>query len=388
MIGDAAAEALLAPVRAVVEAGLRALGADVDVTVGAVDGFWRRDGDVVVLSHHLLGPDVCHPDERAELPLDRWRRAAASVLEAAVFTSGDAPLWARLGLAIDRADRAAPDLGLAAADLASAYATGDLGRNPRGGIAIVRAWRALGDDPEARVAAFVVDPAEWFALARRVLDPVAAAALPVPVARVRESDIPLALGPWSFRPLAVPEHPRGGLVIVEGAGVVDPTFARGKRAYRGLAATTTGARFLPGVGGPIGRWEFKTAQGFGQVFGSRGMSYVIEASGKLAIDLADGFVGPLSALDQAEKMGTSGRVTGVWMVDGPDALRFDRIDPSGIATHGRRLQDPVLPAEAFGMGPMLRALMDDTWVWSIDGDRLTLRGRVMGGPVEMRLTRL
>ena len=265
---------------------------------------------------------------------------------------------------------------------------GDLGRFPRGGVAVIRAWQALGVDPAARLADFALPSAEWLALARRVLDPVAAAALPVPIARVREADIPLALGPWSFRPLAVPEHPRGGLVLVEGDGVADPTFARGKRPYRGLAATTTGAKFLPGVGGPVGRWQFNTAQGFGQVFGARGMTYLIEASGKLAIDLADGFVGPVSALDQAERMGTSGRVTGVWMVDGPTSLRFDRIDPTGIATHGRRLQDPVLPSEAFGMGPMLRALMDDVWAWSIDGDRLTLRGHVMGGPVEMRLTRL
>lgn len=388
---DPRAAALLDPVRAVVDAGLERLGSTaLTVGVGPVDGFWAWDGERLVLSERLEGPDLHHPAENARLPLDRWRRAAASVLEGAASRSvplgAEAPSWLRSGLAIDAADRAAPDLGLAEPDVARAIETGDLDAWPRGGVAVVRAWRREGLDPAIRATA-PVSAAEWLAAGVSVLDPAAVASLPVPVPRVVSRDIPLDLGPWRWQPLEVPAHPRGGRVAVEGAGEVGEAWAIAKRPLRTLAASVGPARFLPEVGGPVGRFTLKTAQGFGQVYGARGLAFRFRGGGGFEVEAADAFVGPVTAAAVAEQMGTSGIARGTWEVAGPQRLRFDRIDAQGLAMHGRRISDPVLPANELGMGVMLQALQDDVWEWALEADRLSLRGRIMGGSVEIRLQR-
>ena len=126
---DARASALLAPVRSVLDRGLGLLpeGRVLDVTVAPCSGFYEVEGDRVVLSEALDGPGVHHPEEPASSlpPRDRWRRAAGSVLEAVSLVelarrSGLDPQhdWRWLGAAIHAADAVAPDLGLAAPDLA------------------------------------------------------------------------------------------------------------------------------------------------------------------------------------------------------------------------------------------------------------------------------
>lgn len=387
---DPAVVPLLAPVRTALDAALDAIGArPTQVCAGPVAGFWELRDGAVVLSETLLGPALHHPEERADLPLDRWRRAMASVLEAAALGAipPGGPPWARLGRAIDAADRALPEARLADPDVLTAIATGDLDRWPRGGVAVVRAWRALDLGPWISEAE--LGPELWARLARWVLDPSGAgAALPVSASHPAEAGLPLALGPWSFRPVALSAHPRGGKVQIDGEGVADPAFLRGGQPYVGLASTTTGAAFSLAPIELVGRWELRSAQGFASVFGARGMTWVFRPSGRLEIELADAFVGPLGALGEAARMGTSGVVTGAWRVEAADAIVLDALDPRGIASHGRSPRDPVFPADQVGMGPMLRALSGSTWRWTIDGERLLMRGGLMGGSVEMRLVRV
>jgi hypothetical protein len=386
---DDRVQALLTPVLEPLREGLRALPASarLSIRLGPVEGFARLDGDELVLSDLLDGPEVFHPAEEAALPLDRWRRAAGCVLEA-VAARGLAldpslPAWARVGAAIEAADRASPTLGLAPPDIARAIRTGDLEREPRGGVAVIREWRAKGLGPDR---AAVVTPEEWLEVGRVVLGAAAAASLPVPVPRVPEADIPLDLGPWRWAPLRVPAHKRGGVVEIEGSGAVSDAWARAKKPLVTLAASTHGCRLLAGVGGPVGRWAMRSAAGFGQVFGARGIVFVLKGNGGLELLHADAFVGPLSAVEYAETVGTSGTATGTWEVAGPRRLRFDRIDSSGLTFHARD-RSMLLPGGGFGIGPMLEALMEDEWSWAAEGDRLVLGGRVFGGPVEIRLQR-
>src|SRR5690606_10949347 len=130
------------------------------------DGWSALDGARLTLSHRLEGPGLVHPDEAMGPvpPLDRWRRAAACVLEAVALLAlarqvGRPPQrdWRWIGAAIDLADRAAPDLGLALPDLALAIRTGAPGRHPRAGVAALRAWRAFGEDPPRRARHLLTD---------------------------------------------------------------------------------------------------------------------------------------------------------------------------------------------------------------------------------------
>jgi hypothetical protein len=390
---DDAATGLLAPVDDVLRTGLAVLASDgtFAVTVGPVGGFWRRDGDVITLSDGLLRVDLQHPSEGPHWPLDRWRRAAASVLEAVASAAlpgiSDRPAWVAAGLAVDLADRACPALRLADPDVASAIGGGDLVAAPRGGVAVARAWRTRGIDPLVR-AREAIDPAEWLAIGRWVFDVTgAAAALPGPVPHVADVDVPLDLGPWRWQPLAVPAHPRGGEIVVSGGVAVGEAWAVARRVHRTIAASTTGGRLSTAAGGPVGRWEVKSAQGYGQVYGARGLVYVFKASGALELELADAFVGPLRAAEAAEHVGTSGTASGEWRVAGPHLVRFDRITPQNLTMHGHGREKFKLPADAFGMGPMLQAMQEDVWAWSTDGDQLSLRGTIMGGSVEVRLRR-
>lgn len=398
---DDRARDLLAPVLALVHRGLdRFPDAGVlTVEVGAASGWSDLRGDSILLSEGLLGPEVHHPDEAPGPlpPLDRWRRAAACVLEGAALrelarrTGVDVGAdWRWVGSAVDAADRVAPELSIAGPDLAQALATGDLGAHPRAGVAAMRAWRASGADPIERahylICGGILSCEEWLSLGSWVFDPRGAAALlPVPIERVADADIPVALGPWTWRPLLVPAHGRGGLIEVEGDGIVGEPWAVAEEAHRTLAASTHGCRLQGSPGGPVGRWEVASAAGFGQVLGARGIEFAFHGGGALELVLADAFVGPLAAVAMAEEVGTSGTVSGRWRVAGARRLAFRGVAGHGLTMHERR-GGFLVPAQGFGLGQWLRALEDDAWAWEIAQDgRLVMRGTMMGGTVEVRL---
>lgn len=395
---------LLEPIEASIAAALHGHWRPSAIALGEVDaGFWRLDGDLLVLSADFEVEGASHPREpqTGAPPLDRWRRALMSVLEAsatreladATGAPPDLSAWGWAGFAAYEADRRAPGLGLAAPDLALAWAVGDLGACPRAGAAVMLAWRARGEDPGARARALVTGtppaPDEWLALAAWMassegLFPF----LPVAVPRRPAADVPLTLPPWSFTRVEVVAHRRGGQVQVSGPGAIAPAWAIGGQVLAGVAAAADGeATFTPSSGGPIGTWSVRSSAGFGQVFGARGMDFRFRGSGAFEVILADAFVGPVQAIGEADRYGTTGIADGTWRVTGPHTLRLGEIRTHNMTVHGRSRREPVLPSESAGMAPMLRGMEDSEWRWERDGDALRLFGRLMGGAVEIRLER-
>ena len=90
----------------------------------------------------------------------------------------------------------------------------------------------------------------------------------------------------------------------------------------------------------------------------------------------------------AGEVGTSGVADGRWGVAGPHLLAFRDIVPVGLTMHSRGARDRfMMPAQGFGLGEWLGAMCTSPWGWIEEGDRLFLRGRMMGGPVEVRFRR-
>ncbi|HHO53310.1 MAG TPA: hypothetical protein ENK18_21170 [Deltaproteobacteria bacterium] len=399
---DERATALLAPVRASLDRGLALLpdGPPVEVTVAQIEGFCQPIPGGVALSSGLEAAEIHHPDEPvgAVPPLDRWRRAAACVLEAAataelVRRTGLEPGtdWRWVGAAVYAADVVAPELGLALPELALAIATGCPGDHPRAGVAVMRAWQHEGADPIQQVQYLleggVISGPEWLRLGRWVLALEGARAqLPVPVERIAPVDIPAQLRPWSWVPVSVPAHPRGGRIRIEGEGAIDEPWALGGQPLQTLAGgLQRGCSLLPEPGGPLGSWEVASAEGFGQVMGARGIVFVFRADGRLELVLADAFVGPLAAVAMADQLGTSGTCTGRWRVAGSQLLRLSEIETRSLTVHGNKDRF-LMPARGFGLGEWLLALAEDVWSWQRTGDdRLILEGRMLGGQVEVRL---
>lgn len=404
IVTDALAEGLLRPIRDTLDAAVQRLPSSrpLPVTVGAVPGFSQfRDG-WLVLSDALAGPDLHHPHEpRCPIPpLDRWRRAAACVLEhvslqavADAVSLQPTDSWAWIGAAIHMADQTAPQLGIADLDVATAVQTGDLEQYPRAGVAVYRAWAAAGEDPWQRaryvLRGGLISPKEWLEIGRWVLDASgASAALAAPIPRVPDADIPLTLGAWRWQPLLIPAHARGGLIDTERAAAVAEPWAVGGSPHRTLGvAAAGGGALIAKSGGPVGTWVVSSAEGFGQVMGARGVTFRFDASGRVEITFADAFVGPLAALAMAEEVGTSGVASGKWRVDGPQLLAFQDINALGLTMHGRRRDRFALPARGFGFDALLTALGEGAWGWHEQADRLVLRGRVLGGSVDIRLRR-
>lgn len=400
---DSRARELLAPVWPMIEKAAARLPAHPRLTicVGEVEGWSKLVGHTLVLSEGLAGPAPFHPGERPGPlpPVDRWRRAAGCVLEAAatlamakVVGANPGPGWTWEGGAVDLADQVCPELQLAAPELASAVMVGDLVAQPRAGVAVMRAWRAAGHDPWARLGTILRDgaasPAEMLEVATWVFDRVRGpmGLLPVLVSPVAPADVPVRLGPWRFQPILVPAHHRGGLVAIDGDGAVAEPWAPAGVSLRTIAASgERGCQLRPESGGPVGTWEVASAQGFGQVMGARGVSFTFHGSGALDVVLADAFVGPLAALGVADDVGTSGTVSGSWKVAGPRTLAFAGIRPKGMTMHSRQRDKFRMPAEGFGMGEWLKAMEDGPWWWERAGDRLVLRGPMMGATVEIRL---
>ncbi|MEZ4319566.1 MAG: hypothetical protein R3F61_18770 [Myxococcota bacterium] len=400
---DPRAAELLQPVRGLLDTALGRLpeAPPFEVTLGSGTApFAERHGQILVLSEGLCGPGIHHalePD--GPLPrMDRWRRAACCVLEAAAIDGiahsmdrepGDD--WRWVGLAMDMVDTVAPALACGTEGVALAVQTGSPGRYPRAGVAVMRAARDRGDDPWAfgrqLIDGAIVSPVEWLAMGSWVFTK-GAASLPVPVERVGDMDIPCAIDGWRWQPLCVPAHPRGGRIDVEGPGAVGEAWAEADHEHRTLACATDGVVQLRAhSGGPVGEWVVASAEGFGQVMGARGVSFRFEASGRMELTFADAFVGPLAAVAMAEEVGTSGVATGKWSVAGAWRLRFEGIDDTALTMHGRQRDAFRMPARGFGIAAWLQALEEEPWAWQLHADRMVLRGRMLGGWVDVRLKR-
>ncbi|MFT7517980.1 MAG: hypothetical protein ACI9MC_000104 [Kiritimatiellia bacterium] len=393
-------QGVIAPMRATLDPLLRDM--DVDslhvVPADLPRGFWSFDDNALLLDRGLCGPSIRHPNERSDdLGLDRWRRTASCVLEACVLRQlglvQQANDWRALGLAIHRADALAPELRLSLPDLANAAEGHDLGREPRGGVAVIRAIIATAQDPERLVldpstALFHPTPEQWLQWGRFVLGSGLASQLPIAIQSVQPRDVPLHLDPWSWVRVDVPAHPRGGRITTAGDAVIDNPWARGGRRHNALAGSLARSGDLgTDVGGPVGTWTCTSANGWGQVFGVRGITYNFKGSGALEFVLADAFAGPLEALEVAERIGTSGVVPGRWSVDGDHTVRFSGMSTASLSMHGRDADPFIVPAAGLGMSTMLKAMQDGTWRWHISGSELTLTGTLMGGPIDIRLRR-
>jgi hypothetical protein len=397
---DSRALELLTPVTDLIKRAVETYpeGPRLTVCGGEVPGFSRLVGHTLVLSEALFGPDLCHPDEPTCVPpMDRWRRAAREVLQALALLIlqdhakrdwvGD---WRWQGAASWMACRAAPDASLDAPDLALAVSTGDLGLHPASGLAVFRAWSALGEDPWERLwyvlGDGVVSCDEWLTIGQWVMSAEGLAGkLAVPVTRVPEVDIPLKCTPWSWRRIAVPPHARGGQVIVQGNAAVSVAWGVAGQTLHSLLAAVGECQVSAGVGGPVGRWRVTSAHAFGQVMGARGVSFDINASGDVQLVLADAFVGPLAALSVAEEVGTSGLSNGSWKVAGSQRISFHGIDGGALTMHARDADPFRMPARGVGIAAWLNALCDNAWGWHVQGPRLRLWGKMMGQDVDIRL---
>lgn len=397
---------LLQPLESLLDDALRRLpdGPAVPVRVGEVAGIADVVDGAVVLSPGLLGPEVHHALEpEGPARLDRWRRAACAVLEGVALlriaglagVEPDREDWRQRGLALHLADAACPDLQLAAPALLRAASAGCPGDDPETGVAAYRALEARGDDPVDDDALATglrwirgegPDPVTWLALGRWVLGPGLAGALGLPVDVVRPVDIPTALRPWSWARIEVPAHPRGGIVERVGDAAVEQDWATGGEVLRTLGgALAGGGELRPTTGGPVGTWENVSAEGFGQVFGVRGITWMIRADGRLEIILADAFAGPAAALDMADQVGTSGLVPGRWQIVGRDSIRISGLSIAGLSMHGREgAESFAVPAGGMGVGQALLGLQDQPLRWRRTGAELRITGPMFGGPLEMR----
>lgn len=391
---------LLDPVQSLLDEACGASSSDdIVVDVGESEGFYRVEPKRIVLDVSLEGPGMHHPREptTALQPVDRWRRALSSVVEgvALLELSNEvaAPVsmtWPWLAAAIDRADQQIPALGVADADLAAALASGTA--VGRGGLAVARAWRAAGHDPWERARRVIAGESigidEWLALGQWLLGREPVARLGTAVSRVAPVDIPFELPPWSWARVAVPAHPRGGEVGVEGPGGALSSYAVADVVFETLTGALDGTvRFVPRSGGPVGTWDVASARGFGQTYGFRGLQFCFRSSGVFEVVLADAFMGPLEALELADQMGTSGTSRGRWSVAGQQELRFQNVVNQGLSMHGRGGAGYAMPADNAGIGVGLRALEEGVWGWEIDGGTLWLRGALGGGGFEVRLQR-
>jgi hypothetical protein len=404
VVAEGAAAALLAPVRRVIEAAARPLGPVpvLRVEMGEAPPWSRLAGDLLTLDHSIESSDVAHPLDLAGPlpPIDRWRRAAGLVIEALATRAIEARLgheadggWPWVGLAADVADALAPELRIGPADLALALATGDPGRHPRAGAAVWRWFRTRAVDPVDRLGEWldggVLSATEWRDVGAWVFDPAGLSArLPMPVGRRPDASVPTRLTPWSWAVVRIEGGQSGAHAVVDGDGAIgDPWVVSGGTIRTVAAAASTPVDVGWGDAVPFGDWVLGSAEAVGQVFGARGLVFRFLDEGRFEAVLGDAFVGPLAALPVAEQVGTSGLVPGRWEVAGASSIQFSRLDASGLTLHGRRSDRFAVPARGLVLTEWLASLGEAPWSWSAAVDRLVLRGRFRGMPVEVRFRR-
>lgn len=328
------------------------------------DALWERRGDDLVLADALeQGP---HPTDQGAHGLDRWRRAAACVLEASWFRQ-TAPDWRAWGDAIWAADQALPSLRIADADLARARRQGT-GRG-RCGVAPVAAAHALGEDLDA------LDDPMWRRLGGWVLGAGLGARLPdVPASKVFMLG---QLEPLTWRRVNVNGGPSGCFI----QGPVDRAWVPAETEALAFAGALQGGRLSMAPGVPLGSWRLVSLDAMGQVMGARGITWTFHADGTVKLLLADSFVGPVGSIEVAEQVGTSGVIQARWSITGPWRFRLESVVPMGLTVH--EASGRSAPAQV-GPESWVRRLEGVELRWTQDGV-LILRGEIYGGPMRLRL---
>jgi hypothetical protein len=399
---DAQATSLLGPLREEVAQALSKMGvAPIPVVMGEENGFYRLERGRVVLSLHLLGPAGFHPLEQVEWlpPLDRARRAAASIVEATTIHAlsqhvGLAPGedWAWQGWAVYQADQALEGWGIAEPERVRAMISGDLHAHPRSGVVVCQAWAAEGEDVPRRIIDLIANDVrpsseEWLRVGAWVYDLERGPHKHLPVVLPRRAAIapPQELSPWSWYRVHVGSDVRGGEILVTGRGAVtNPWCVAGEPHETVLGHTLGEGRLTMGPGAPLGQWCVASMQGFGEVMGARGVTLSFSSTGRFVVTLEDGFVGPLAGLPVQDHEGISGAVKGRWGVSGAKELAFSGMDlEDGMSTRDPRVR--LRPG--LHLPKLLEALQGGSWAWMCRGDRLFLQGALEEQVWEIRLNR-
>lgn len=366
LVLDARVEQLLAPVRQPLATALEALpGSPLHVTIGSIDGFGGWQAGRWVLDSRLEGPAVLHPEEPSSAPLDRWKRAMASVLEGVAWADlarhgfPTSPGWWE-GAVIAMADAAAPYLGL----LHSARVEGARRASIGGrGAALLFgtgardqaiAWRD-GVGPVEVVASLRAGLRQSGLTVRapvRLLPCMAAAGEVVPVRAER----PGRLDGW---PLEVGEEARLWAWFEDASLTLAPV--------------------------PIeGAWDLVSTEVQGQILGARGVTFRFKPGGRVDLVFADAFVGPLAALEMARQMGHSGLSVGRWEAVGPSRIRFGAFRGGPITMH-QRDGSRAMPQVGFGVTEWVTAMEGTEWTVSETSTGRVLSGSLMEMAVQLRL---
>lgn len=407
-------EALLDPVRPLVEAAARALHPrGVEALAELEPGFPALLADLLV--DPLADPpqDGVHGPEDlafartwpdlAPLALDRWRRAAGRVLEALALRAFEESLglrlpraWWSLGAAAEAVDRAAPALGWLLPEAAL------LLRAPeRGLVSRPRAagwlWRwarhgGRGWEPGTRPD---LDEEDWAAFGVWLLDPAQGPLAVLPVTLLDDPPVgepTPSLPELSFARLRAKAGPAG-------------LWLRWRGGQRGLcagqAAELRPGRLYAGSLGlhrervlPEGPWRLAGGDWGDRPGAARGIELRFVEDGRVELVFADAFAGPGSGMlvELAGRFGLSGTGQGRYRVveaRGPrrGRLVFEELRADLLSVHPRFSGRFSLPAETF-LGPLrqaLAAIAASPWDFEPDGDELLLRARIGGTPALLRL---
>lgn len=387
--------ALLGPVAPVLERALARLSPAPSVLPPLVEGDTggplvdvRPDG--VALDPALLAG--AHPldaargeasDEARLVALDRWRRAAAAVLEgmalAALPEEPGAPGWWRRARAVEAADRAAPELGVLWPELVDWFEAPERGAADGRRAAWLARWargRAGGADP----AWAAPTPETWRAFGRWLFDPAGASVgAPVLLAPTTAGPGAWEAAPLSFRRVRVEAGPAGGRLDVTGAAAEPVALAAGERATVLLASVSGGpASAALAPAGPVGAWTLRSGRTDQRFGAARGIDLVLRPDGTGEVTLADAFIGPATedALSLAERFGVSGTIVGRWRMVGTDGdtatIELGDVRPVGVTVHPRGRFGFAIPA-----GPILGRA--EGWLSRVGGTRWRVRPIEDGG---------
>lgn len=394
--------ALLRPIAGALERALERLGAPVGdvqlepgapgVLVAARTGAIALDPALLAGPHPLDEALAARAEEGRLHALDRWRRAAAAVLEGAAHVTlpeePDAPPWWRVACAVEAADRAAPELGSMAFELADWLLAPEAGvGDGRRGAWYVRWLRRVGEPRWSEPT----DEA-WAAFGRWLFGSAAAEA-PIPIAAASAEPGSWSAAPLSFRRVRIAAGPAGARVVPNGLGGAPLLVPDGHRETLLLAARAggdVGVRLDPA--GPVGTWALRSGR-TGERFGAaRGIELTLRADGTGEVTLADAFVGPATedALSLAAQFGVSGTVLGRWRVAAVDGdaviVALSDVRPVGVTVHPRGRFGFAIPAGPFlGRAEGMLARVNGTrWRVKRVEEGIEAEGRELGPTIVLR----
>ena len=334
----------------------------------------------------------------AYLCLDRWRRAAAFVIEgAALLTLPDephAPAWWRRARAVEAADRAAPELGILWSELLGVYAAPEAGVGEGRAGAWYARWLRRGES----VAWEAPTDAAWAAFGRWVFDAAGAAAgAPAPLHAVSAPPGAWEAAPLSFRRVRVDAGAAGARLQVDGAEADPAVIVAGDRATVLVTARAGGpcvATVTPA--GPVGTWELRSGRTGPRFGAARGIELQLRADGTGDVTLADAFIGPATedALSLAAQFSVSGTLMGRWKLVGMEGaaaiVELGAVTPVGVTVHPKGRFGFAMPA-----GPLLGRA--EGWLARMGGTRWRVRpidegveasGSDLGPDVVLRFVRV